>query len=107
MMMNLDFMVAGRTRNIPRILEVCAALKSIGRTYYCFAENEDSHREAGFNLHDHPDNLANDYESRELESDSIRTIFESDLAGLKAADIFRDYLDSGSVKKKIAYGKKK
>lgn len=106
-MTNLDFVVAGRVRNVPKILEVCAALKSVGKTYYCFAENEDSHKEAGFNLHDHPDNLANDYESRELGSDSIRTIFESDLAGLKAADGFLIVLPAGNsshIEAGIAYG---
>lgn len=79
--MNTDFIVVGRTRNIPKILEVCKALSSIGKTYYCFATNEDSHKNAGFNLHGHPDKLADDYEKSELTSKAIRTIFEDDLNG--------------------------
>lgn len=100
-------MVAGRTRNIPAILEVCKALKSIGKTYYCFAENEKSHKKAGFNLHDHPDKLAADYEKRDLNSDGIRTIFNDDLDGLKSADSLILVLPAGissHMEAGIAYG---
>lgn len=105
--MKTDFMIAGRTRNIPQILEVCQAISSLGKTYYCFAENEKSHKNAGFNLHDHPDRLADDYESRQLDSDSIRIIFEDDLDGLKSADNFLLVLPAGNsshIEAGIAYG---
>lgn len=105
--MKTDFIVVGRTRNIPKILEVCKALNSINKTYYCFATNEQSHKNAGFNLHDHPDKLADDYESRELTSDSIRIIFEDDLDGLKSADSLIMVLPAGKsshIEAGIAYG---
>ena len=105
--MKTDFMIAGRTRNIPEILKVCEAMKLIGKTYYCFAENEESHKNAGFNLHDHPDKLADEYESCALDSDGIRTIFEDDLAGLKSADNFLIVLPAGKsshIEAGIAYG---
>lgn len=105
--MNTDFIVVGRTRNIPKILEVCKALSSIGKTYYCFATNEDSHKNAGFNLHDHPDKLADDYEKSELTSKAIRTIFEDDLNGLKSADKLIMVLPAGNsshIEAGIAYG---
>lgn len=105
--MKTDFMVAGRTRNIPAILEVCKALKSIDKTYYCFAENEKSHEKAGFNLHDHPDKLADDYEKRDLNSNGIRTIFNDDLDGLKSADNLLLVLPAGissHMEAGIAYG---
>lgn len=105
--MSTDFIVVGRTRNIPKILEVCKALDTIGKTYYCFATNETSHENAGFNLHDHPDKLADDYESRELSSEAIRTIFEDDLNGLKSADKLIMVLPAGKsshIEAGIAYG---
>jgi len=105
--MSVDFVVIGRVRNIPKILEACEALKSIGKTHYCFAENEESHQKAGFNLHDRPDNLADDYESRDLDSEAIRTIFEDDLAGIRAADNLLLVLPAGNsshIEAGIAYG---
>lgn len=105
--MKTDFIVVGRTRNIPKIIEVCDALDSIGKTYYCFAKNEESHKNAGFDLHGHPDELANDYESRELTSNAIRTIFEDDLNGLKSASELIMVLPAGKsshIEAGIAYG---
>jgi hypothetical protein len=105
--MTVDFFIAGRTRNIPKVLEVCEAIESIGKTYYCFAKNEHSHEKAGFDLHAHPDNLADDYEKRALESDSIRVIFNDDLDGLKSADNFIIVLPAGNsshIEAGIAYG---
>lgn len=105
--MKTDFIVVGRVRNIPKVLEVCDALSSIGKSYYCFATNEDSHKNAGFNLHSHPDELADDYENRELTSDAIRTIFEDDLNGLKSADKLIMVLPAGKsshIEAGIAYG---
>lgn len=105
--MKTDFIVVGRTRNIPKILEVCKALDSIDKTYYCFAKNEISHKKAGFNLHDHPDKLADDYENRKLTSDAIRIIFEDDLSGLKSAENLIMVLPAGKsshIEAGIAYG---
>lgn len=100
-------MIAGRTRNIPKVLEVCKGIKVLGKTYYCFAENEQSHENAGFDLHSDPNELADDYESRELNSDGIRTIFEDDLEGLKSANKFILVLPAGKsshIEAGIAYG---
>lgn len=107
MRMKTDFIVVGRTRNIPKILEVCETLDSMDKTYYCFAKNDESHKKAGFNLHDHPDKLADSYENCELTSDSIRTIFEDDLNGLKSADELIMVLPAGKsshIEAGIAYG---
>jgi len=105
--MKTDFIIVGRTRNIPAIREVCKAIKSIGKTYYCFAENEESHKNAGFDLSDHPDKIADDYECRDLESSGIRTIFNDDLEGLKSADSLILVLPAGTsshIEAGIAYG---
>lgn len=105
--MAVDFIVVGRTRNIPKVLEVCDVLDKLGKTYYCFAKNAESHRKAGFDLNDHPDKIADDYESRQLDSDGIRVIFEDDLAGLKSADSLIMVLPAGSsshIEAGIAYG---
>lgn len=105
--MEVDFVVVGRTRNIPRILKVCDALDGLGKTYYCFAKNEESHQKAGLNLYDHPDKLADICESSQLESKSIRTIFKDDLDGLKSAKNLLLVLPAGSsshIEAGIAYG---
>lgn len=105
--MKTDFTVVGRTRNIPMILEVCKALDSISKSYYCFATNESSHKKAGFDLHAHPDKLADDYESSDLNSHAIRTIFEDDLDGLRSADKLIMVLPAGKsshIEAGIAYG---
>lgn len=105
--MKTDFIVVGRTRNIPKILEVCEALNSINKSYYCFATNESSHKNAGFNLHDHPNKLADDYENCKLTSDAIRILFEDDLDGLKSADNLIMVLPAGKsshIEAGIAYG---
>lgn len=105
--MKTDFVVVGRTRNIPKVLEVCEALSSIGKTYYCFATNEKSHQKAGFNLHEQPEKLANCYEKCKLDSDNIRTIFEDDLEGLRSADKLIMVLPAGKsshIEAGIAYG---
>lgn len=105
--MRTDFIVVGRTRNIPKILEVCEVLDAANKTYYCFAKNEESHKAAGFDLHSHPDTLADDYENRELDSAGIRRIFEDDLDGLKSADNLIMVLPAGKsshIEAGIAYG---
>ena len=105
--MAVDFIVVGRTRNIPKVLEVCDVLDKLGKTYYCFAKNAESHQKAGFDLNDHPDKIADDYESRQLDSDGIRVIFEDDLAGLKSAASLIMVLPAGSsshIEAGIAYG---
>lgn len=105
--MRTDFFVAGRTRNIPQILEACKALDSISKTYYCFAKNEESHKKAGLDLYADPDQLAEDFDSRELSSESVRTIFEDDLNGLKLSSSLLLVLPAGNsahIEAGIAYG---
>lgn len=105
--MSHEFVVVGRTRNLSQILAVCQALKAADRTYYCFAENEHSHAKAGLNLHDHPDTLAQDFESHELNSDTVRQIFADDLAGVKNAEKLILVLPAGNsahIEAGIAYG---
>lgn len=83
----------------------------MGKTYYCFAkneeQNEESHKNAGLNLHSHPDELAGEYESHDLESETIRTIFEDDLDELKSAEKLIMVLPAGKsshIEAGIAYG---
>ena len=102
-----DFCIVGRVRNSANILEVCHLLKRFNKSYYCFAENEQSHARAGLNLHDHPDKLASDYESLDLGGNSIRIFFEEDLAGLKNCNNLIMVLPAGKsshIEAGIAYG---
>lgn len=59
------------------------------------------------NLYSHPDELAGEYESHDLESETIRTIFEDDLDGLKSAEKLIMVLPAGKsshIEAGIAYG---
>jgi len=80
-----DFFVAGRTRNKDKILEICDILDSLNVSYYCFLKNEESHKEAGLNLNDKPEDLMKKFESMDLDSEAVKIIFKHDMEGLKSS----------------------
>lgn len=105
--MNNDykFFIAGRTRNKENILKICNIFEELNISHYCFLKNENSHKEAGLDINDN--HLADTFESLELESPSVRTIFEHDLNGLKDSDNFLLVLPAGKsahIEAGIAYG---
>ncbi len=100
-----SFFIAGRTRNKENILKICNIFEELHISHYCFLKNEDSHKEAGLDINDN--NLADTFESLELESLSVRTIFEHDLNGEKNSDNFLLVLPAGKsahIEAGIAYG---
>lgn len=102
---NYRFFIAGRTRNKENILKICNIFEELNISHYCFLKNEDSHKEAGLDINDN--NLADTFESLELESTSVRTIFEHDLNGEKNSDNFLLVLPAGKsahIEAGIAYG---
>lgn len=102
---NYRFFIAGRTRNKENILKICNIFEELNISHYCFLKNEDSHKEAGLDINDN--NLAYTFESLELESPSVRTIFEHDLNGEKNSDNFLLVLPAGKsahIEAGIAYG---
>lgn len=102
---NYRFFIAGRTRNKENILKICNIFEELNISHYCFLKNEDSHKQAGLDINDN--NLADTFESLELESPSVRTIFEHDLNGEKNSDNFLLVLPAGKsahIEAGIAYG---
>ncbi len=102
---NYKFFIAGRTRNKENILKICNIFEELNISHYCFLKNENSHKEAGLDINDK--NLADSFESLELESYSVRTIFEHDLNGEKNSDNFLLVLPAGKsahIEAGIAYG---
>lgn len=102
-----EFFIAGRTRNKEKILEICDIFDSLNISYYCFLKNEQSHIEAGLDINEEPEELMKKFESMNLESDSVRTIFEHDMNGEKNSKNFLLVLPAGKsahIEAGIAYG---
>lgn len=103
--MDYKFFIAGRTRNKENILKICNIFEELNISHYCFLKNEKSHSEAGLDIND--PHLADTFEALELESSSVRTIFENDLEGEKNSDNFLLVLPAGKsahIEAGIAYG---
>lgn len=99
------FFIAGRTRNKENILRICDIFEELNIPHYCFLKNEESHKEAGLDIHD--ENLADTFESLSLADSKVRTIFEHDLNGEKNSDNFLLVLPAGKsahIEAGIAYG---
>lgn len=102
-----DFFIAGRTRNKEKILEICSIFDSLNISYYCFLKNEQSHIEAGLDLNDSPEDLMSKFESMELDSDSVKTIFKHDMEGLKSSKNLLLVLPAGKsahIEAGVSYG---
>lgn len=99
------FFIAGRTRNRENVLKICKIFEDLNISHYCWLKNEDANKEAGLDIND--ENLMDTFESLELESPSVRIIFENDLEGEKNSDNFLLVLPAGKsahIEAGIAYG---
>ena len=102
---NYKFFIAGRTRNKENILKICDIFQEMNISHYCFLKNETAHQEAKLDSQD--ENIADVFESLELEDPSVRIIFEHDLNGEKNSDNFLLVLPAGKsahIEAGIAYG---
>lgn len=102
---NYKFFIAGRTRNKENILKICDIFQERNISHYCFLKNETAHQEAKLDSQD--ENIADVFESLELEDPSVRIIFEHDLNGEKNSDNFLLVLPAGKsahIEAGIAYG---
>lgn len=102
-----EFFIAGRTRNKEKILEICDIFDSLNISYYCFLKNEQSHIEAGLDINENPEELMKKFESMNLQSDSVKTIFEHDMNGEKNSKKFLLVLPAGKsahIEAGVAYG---
>lgn len=100
-----EFFIAGRTRNKEKILNICKIFEELDIPHYCFLKNEKSHAEAGLDINDA--NLADTFEKMDLQSKSVRTIFEHDMEGEKASKNLLLVLPAGKsahIEAGIAYG---
>lgn len=102
-----DFFIAGRTRNKEKILKVCEIFDSLQISYYCFLKNEESHKEAGLDINESPEELMRKFESMNLESDTVQTIFKHDIEAEKNSKNLLLVLPAGTsahIEAGIAYG---
>lgn len=102
-----DFFIAGRTRNKEKILEICDIFDKLNISYYCFLKNEESHKEAGLDLNENPEELMRKFESMDLNSNEVRAIFEHDMDAEKKSKNLLLVLPagkSGHIEAGVAYG---
>ncbi len=102
-----DFFIAGRTRNKEKILKICEIFDSLNISYYCFLKNEESHKEAGLDINESPEELMRKFESLGLDSASVQTIFEHDIEAEKNSKNLLLVLPAGKsahIEAGIAYG---
>lgn len=103
-----EFFIAGRTRNKEKILKICDIFDKFNISYYCFLKNEESHAEAGLNLHDQK--LADTFEKLDLYGDTVKTIFKYDMEGLENSKNLLLVLPAGKsahIESGVAYGQGK
>lgn len=102
-----EFFIAGRTRNKEKILEICTIFDNMNISYYCFLKNEKSHLEAGLDINETPEEIMKKFESMNLESNAVKTIFKYDMEGLKKSKNFLVVLPAGKsahIEAGVAYG---
>lgn len=102
-----DFFIAGRTRNKEKILEICNIFDSLDISYYCFLKNKESHKEAGLDLNQNPEELAKNFENMKLDSNAVQTIFKHDIEAEKKSKNLLLVLPAGKsahIEAGVAYG---
>lgn len=102
-----EFYIAGRTRNKEKILEICNIFDSMNISYYCFLKNEETHLKVGLDINENPEELMQKFESMDLGSNVVKTIFEGDMEGLKMSKNFLLVLPAGKsahIEAGVSYG---
>lgn len=102
-----DFFIAGRTRNKEKILEICRLFDKLEIAYYCFLKNEESHCQAGLDINQNPEELMKEFESMELKSKAVQTIFNHDMEALRNSKNLLLVLPAGKsahIEAGLAYG---
>jgi hypothetical protein len=96
-MSQYDFFIAGRWRNKDMVSRVLDAVRASGKTAYCFIENEYTGQAVEFKMDENPDTFMKQAEALALDDPLIRTIFETDMAAQRAADMFLLVFPAGSA----------
>lgn len=106
-MPHYDFFIAGRWRNKDNVKLILDAVRSSGKTAYCFIDNDYKGEAVEFTMDQPPDSFMKQSEALPQDDPLIRKIFETDLAGQRAADCFLLVLPAGiagHIEAGIAYG---
>ena len=108
-MSKYDFFIAGRWRNKDNIQPVLNAVRTSGKSAYCFIENSYEGERLSFNINSQKDIEATMQASEAMAQDDpmIRKIFENDITGEREADNFLLVLPAGiagHIEAGVAYG---
>lgn len=93
--MKYDFFIAGRWRNKDNIKPVLDAVRSAGKTAYCFLENEYKGEKVEFMMDGDPDAFMKKTEAMPQNDPFIRKIFEIDITAEKESKNFLLVLPAG------------
>ena len=106
-MKKYDFFVAGRWRNREAVGEVLDAIRTHGKTAYCFIENLYEGEKVEFSLEGDIETIMQSLEGLSMDDPFIRKIFETDIDAERQSDNFILVLPagiSGHVEAGAAYG---
>ena len=106
-MYKYKFFIAGSTRNKEKILKICDIFDELKISYYCFLKNIESFSQAGLDLKENINEMQGKFESLDLYSDEVRTIFNEELEGEKNSENFLIVLPAGKsahIESGIAFG---
>ena len=75
--------------------------------YYCFLKSENTHLKVGLDINENPEDLMKKFESMDLESNAVRTIFKGDMEGLRMSKNLLLVLPAGKsahIEAGVSYG---
>ena len=100
-----EFFIAGRARNKENILKICDLFDKYKISYYCFLKNEDNW---GYgNKNQTSEERQKEFESLDLKSEIVLSLFNNDLEGEKNSKNLLLVLPAGKaahIEAGIAYG---
>jgi hypothetical protein len=102
-----DFFIAGRWRNIDNIKPVLDAVRTSGKTAYCFIENSYEGEAIEFKIDSDPDIFMKQSEAMSQDDPLIRKIFDADITAERESDNFLLVLPAGiagHIEAGVAYG---
>ena len=103
-----EFFIAGRARNKENILKICDLFDKYNISYYCFLKNED---DWGYgNPNQTSEEKQKEFESLDLKSEIVLSLFNNDLEGEKNSKNLLLVLPAGKaahIESGIAYGLEK
>jgi len=102
-----DFFIAGRTRNRANIIPVVDAVRSAGKTAYCFIENEYEAEKVQFTADIDPEKAISRLENLTQSDELITKIFTNDMKAERNSEHFLLVLPagtSGHIEAGVAYG---